>query len=103
MSTMMRFEKKPAGGEWRQELLNRIVDELDSGKIVTIEVKTPTLTPQQVADELGLSRTTVLRKIAAGELRASKRGNRNIIAVADFERFRGGYIRELGRAFADDF
>lgn len=103
MSTMMRLEKKPAGVKWREDLVKRIVDELDSGKIVTIEVKTPTMSPKQVADELGLSRTTVLRKIASGELRASKRGNRNVIAVADFERFRAGYIRDLGQAFADDF
>jgi|SRR5690606_109338 len=103
MSTMMRLEKKPTGVKWREELVKKIVAELDAGKIVTIEAETPTMTPQQVAKELGLSRTTVLRKIQSGDLRASKRGNRNIIAVADFENFRSGYVRELGRAFVDDF
>ncbi|MDF2558595.1 MULTISPECIES: helix-turn-helix domain-containing protein [Microbacterium] len=103
MSTLMKLEKKPAGVKWREELLKTIVAELDAGKVITIDAKTPTMTPQQVAQELGLSRTTVLRKITSGALRASKRGNRNIIAVADFERFRAGYVRELGQAFADDF
>lgn len=103
MSTLIRLEKKPADEQWREELLEKIVAELDAGKVVTIDVKTPTMTPQQVAAELGLSRTTVLRKISSGDLRASKRGNRNIISVADFERYRASYVRELGQAFADDF
>ena len=100
---MMKLDKKPSGTAWRQELLNRIAAELDAGKTITIEVNTPTMTPQQVADELGLSRTTVLRKIGSGVLKASKQGNRNRVAVADFERFRDSYIRDLGQAFAQDF
>ncbi|WP_168429338.1 helix-turn-helix domain-containing protein [Microbacterium sp. K24] len=103
MSTLLKLERKPAGAKWREDLLKKITAELDAGRIVTIDVQTPTMTPQQVARELGLSRTTVLRRIEAGELRASKRGNRNVIAVADFKEFRASYIGELGAAFADDF
>ncbi|MEW2459097.1 MULTISPECIES: helix-turn-helix domain-containing protein [Microbacterium] len=103
MSTLMKIEKKPAGAKWREELLTKITAELDAGRIVTIDVQTPVMTPQQVARELGLSRTTVLRRIESGELRASKRGNRNVITVADFERFRAAYLGDLGTALADDF
>lgn len=103
MGTLLRLEKKPAGQKWQSDLIKSIADQLDSGKIITVEVKTPTMTPRQVAEELGISRTTVLRKIKSGKLPAFKRGNRSLIAVADFERFRTAYIRELGRAFADDF
>lgn len=103
MGTLMKLERKPAGAKWREDLLKKITAELDAGKIVTIDVQTPMMTPQQVARELGLSRTTVLRRIESGELRASKRGNRNVIAVADFEKFRASYLGELGTAFADDF
>lgn len=103
MSTLMKLERKPAGAKWREDLLKKITAELDAGKIVTIDVQTPMMTPQQVARELGLSRTTVLRRIESGELRASKRGNRNVIAVADFKKFRASYLGELGTAFADDF
>ncbi len=98
MSTLMKLEKKPAGVKWREELLKTIVAELDAGKVITIDAKTPTMTPQQVAQELGSppARPCCARSLR-GALRASKRGNRNIIAVADFERFRAGYVRELGQ------
>lgn len=103
MGTLMRFERKPSTENWREDLLQRVTAELDAGRIVTIDVRTPTMSPQQVAHELGISRATVLRRIQSGDLRASKRGNRNVIAVADFERFRARYIGELGAALADDF
>lgn len=47
-----------------------------------------TLTPQQVAEVLGVSKTTVLRLIRAGELKASRISPRVIkISVSDFETF----------------
>ena len=45
------------------------------------------MTPAQVAEAMGVSRSTVSRKIAAGELRAVKVGNRNRIPFEEFERF----------------
>ena len=45
------------------------------------------LTPAQVAGLVGMSRSTISRKIAAGELRSMKVGNRHRIPYEEFERF----------------
>ena len=57
------------------------------GEAVTLTAKRRVLTPAQVADLTGVSRSTISRKIAAGELRAVKIGNRNQIPYEEFERF----------------
>lgn len=54
---------------------------------MTLTAKRRMLTPAQVADLTGVSRSTISRKIAAGELRAVKIGNRNQIPYEEFERF----------------
>ena len=54
---------------------------------MTLTAKRRVLTPAQVADLTGVSRSTISRKIAAGELRAVKIGNRNQIPYEEFERF----------------
>lgn len=73
------------------------------GASVELLAKTPFLTPDEVAKQLGLSRPTISRRIKAGELKAVKVGNRNRIPVAEFERFREAYLDELASALADDF
>lgn len=45
------------------------------------------MTPEQVADAMGVSRPTISRKIKAGEIRAVKVGNRNRIPYEEFERY----------------
>lgn len=57
------------------------------GELVTLTAKRRMMTPAQVADAMGVSRSTISRKIAAGELRAVKIGNRNRISYEEFERF----------------
>lgn len=57
------------------------------GELVTLTAKRRMMTPAQVADAIGVSRSTISRKIAAGELRAVKVGNRNRIPFEEFERF----------------
>lgn len=73
------------------------------GASVELSAEAPFLTPEQVAKELSISRPTISRRIKSGELKAVKVGNRNRIAVAEFERFREAYLDELATALADDF
>lgn len=61
------------------------------------------LSPAEVAERLGISRSTVARRVAAGHLQALKSGNRHYISPAEFERFRSTFVRELAVDFADDF
>ncbi|MFZ2238046.1 MAG: helix-turn-helix domain-containing protein [Gordonia amarae] len=73
------------------------------GASVELSARAPFLTPEQVAEQLGVSRPTISRRIKAGELKAVKVGNRNRIPVVEFERFRDAYLDELAGALADDF
>lgn len=54
---------------------------------VTLTTKGRMMTPEQVADAVGVSRPTISRKIKAGEIRAVKVGNRNRIPYEEFERY----------------
>ena len=73
------------------------------GASVELSARAPFLTPEQMAEQLGVSRPTISRRIKAGELKAVKVGNRNRIPVVEFERFRDAYLDELAGALADDF
>ncbi|SHX65442.1 helix-turn-helix domain-containing protein [Mycobacteroides abscessus] len=61
------------------------------------------LTPVQMADEIGISRAGIQRRIAAGEIAYRKVGNRYRIPRTEVERFRAAYIREMATALSDDF
>jgi len=93
----------PDAKAWENTLLQRVRDAVAAGKVVRVESETPCVTPQQMADSLGVSRATIMRRIQDGEIAATKRGNRHRISVTEMERFRTVYIRELAVAFADDF
>jgi len=73
---------------WLQTLANRICQAAASGQTVTLSAEELMLSPQQMAQRLNMSRTTVLRKIATGEINAVKVGNRHRIPYAEFTRFR---------------
>jgi len=46
------------------------------------------LTPEQMARRLGVHRSTITRKILAGEIRAVKVGNRHRVPYSEFHRYR---------------
>lgn len=58
------------------------------GEIVEMLSRVELLTPAEVAKRLGMSRTTVLRRIAAGDLEATKVGTHHRITLGEFERYR---------------
>ena len=77
-------------GEWPEsmvEIAEYVKRAASLGESVTLTAKRRVLTPAQVADLTGVSRSTISLKIAAGELRAVKIGNRNQIPYEEFERF----------------
>ena len=73
---------------WLQTMADRVCQAAASGKTVTLSAEELMLTPQQMAQRLNMSRTTVLRKIATGEINAVKVGNRHRIPYTEFNRFR---------------
>lgn len=69
---------------------------------MTLTSKRRMMTPAQVADAIGVSRSTISRRIAAGELRAVKVGNRNRIPFEEFERFWRATMSDVVELTRDD-
>lgn len=65
-----------------------MVAALHAGKAVTIAPQSMTLTTQQAADLLGVSRPTVVRLIKSGELAAERIGNRHRLVLDDVLAYR---------------
>ncbi|WP_210418264.1 helix-turn-helix domain-containing protein [Ruania zhangjianzhongii] len=65
------------------QLLLQVVESLRAGRAVTVAPHATTLTTQQAADLLGVSRPTVVRLIDAGELPAERPGNRRKVLLRD--------------------
>lgn len=87
--------------DWLREAAEYVQRAAADGELVTLTAKQQMLTPAQVAEKVGVSRSTISRRIAAGDLRAVKVGNRNRIPFEEFERFWGktmGDIVELTAA-----
>ena len=72
---------------WLEQVADYVQRAAAEGETVTLTAKRRMLTPEQVADEMGVSRSTISRKIKAGELRSVKVGNRNRIPFEEFDRF----------------
>ncbi|MCX2932090.1 helix-turn-helix domain-containing protein [Mycobacterium sp. CVI_P3] len=70
------------------QALTKVVAALHAGKAVTIAPQTMTLTTQQAADLLGVSRPTVVRLITDGTLPAERIGNRHRLLLDDVLAYR---------------
>lgn len=72
---------------WLEQVAAYVKQAAADGETVTLTAKRRMMTPEQVADAMGVSRPTISRKIKAGEIRAVKVGNRNRIPYEEFERY----------------
>ena len=87
---------------WLNQIASYVQRAAAEGELVTLTTKRRMLTPAQVADRTGMSRSTISRKIASGELHAIKVGNRNRIPYEEYLRFWQATMGELVEATADD-
>jgi excisionase family DNA binding protein len=83
---------------WAGDLLGRVRAAAEAGETVTVTSAVRMLTPAQVGRRLGLSRSTVTRRIARGEIHAVMVGNRHRIPYPEYQRV----WRELARRIAAD-
>lgn len=74
----------------------------ERGEVVDFSTRVQLLTPAEVAERLGMSRSTVSRRIAAGEITATKVGTHHRIPLAEYERYSRELIRRMAQASADD-
>jgi len=74
-----------------------------AGDVVSLTVEEHSLTPAQMAAEIGVSRASIQRRITAGQIACKRVGNRYRIPVHEVERFRAKFVQELAATLADDF
>lgn len=79
-----RAEVRPA---WLAQVVAYVERAAADGESVTLTAKRRMMTPEQVAEAMGVSRPTISRQIKAGEIRVVKVGNRNRIPYEEFERY----------------
>lgn len=72
----------------------------DRGEVVEFSSRVELLTPAEVAKRLGMSRSTVLRRIADGDLKATKIGTHHRIPLGEFERYSHELMRRMAEASA---
>ena len=73
----------------------------EKGEVVELSSRVELLTPAEVARRLGMSRSTVLRRIAGGELVAVKVGTHHRVPLAEFERYSHELMRRMAKASAE--
>ena len=72
------------------------------GEVVDFSTRVELLTPAEVAKRLGMSRSTVLRRIADGEINATKVGTHHRIPLNEYERYGRELMRRMAEASAAD-
>ncbi len=72
---------------WLEKVAAYVQQAASEGETVTLTAKQRMLTPEQVAAMTGVSRSTISRKIKAGEIHAVKVGNRNRIPYESFQHY----------------
>lgn len=87
---------------WAKTLVQRVREAAASGQTVTVTAEERMLTPEQMARRLGIHRSTITRKILAGEIRALKVGNRHRVPYSAFLRYREDMLDRIARASAPD-
>lgn len=72
------------------------------GEVVDFSTRVELLTPAEVAKRLGMSRSTVLRRIADGDILATKVGTHHRIPLREYQRYSRELMRRMAESFAAD-
>jgi len=87
---------------WEKALIEFIRDASIQGKTVIVSTEVKTLTPEQVARRLNLSRSTVSRRIADGTIASVKIGNRHHVPYPEYRRLWEETMTRVVDASIDD-
>jgi excisionase family DNA binding protein len=77
---------RSADPEWAA-LADYMREAAAAGAVVRVTARPESLTPAEAAARLGMSRSTVTRRIKSGEIKAVKVGAHHRIPIREFERF----------------
>lgn len=94
-----RLDALPA---WAASLIEYVESAAKAGEVIEVTSRPRTYTPAEAADRLGLSRPTISRRIAAGEIETIKVGNRHRIPHDELERFWQSTIAATAEIYADE-
>jgi len=87
---------------WAAAVVDYVETAVKAGEVVSITSRPRVYTPAEAAERLGLSRATISRRIAAGEITTTKVGNRHRIAYDEVERFWESMTAEMIDFYAGD-
>jgi excisionase family DNA binding protein len=93
---------RPGESVWEKALIEFVRGASNEGKTVVVSTEVATMTPEEVAQGLNLSRSTVSRRIADGTIRSVKIGNRHHIAYPEYRRLWDESMGRLVDASMDD-
>lgn len=96
------FEESENLPEWAAALLQLVSEAARAGETVEVHTRVRTMTPSEVAQRLGISTSTVSRRIKAGEIKTIKVGNRHRIPVPEYEAFHRSLMSQMIDHYADD-
>lgn len=88
--------------EWLPALTEYVQDAQRTGQEVNLTKRPAMLTPAQVADRLNLSRSTISRKIKAGEIRTVRVGAHHRIPLSEFYAFHDRLMADVIEVDKDD-
>lgn len=88
---------------WAKSALDFIQSAGDAGDSVSLNAEEETVTPAEMAEDVGISRASIQRRITAGDIKCTKIGSRYRIPIQEVERFRRSFIQEMATTLADDF
>jgi excisionase family DNA binding protein len=88
--------------EWLSAIQVYVRRARDAGEVVNLHSHPEFLSPEAAGKRLGMSRSTVIRKIETGDIRAIRVGNRHRIPVREFEVYRDKLMAAMITATSDD-
>lgn len=87
---------------WLAEVARYAMDAAKAGERVNVTSQTASLSPADVAYRLNVSRPTIARRIAAGEITAAKVGSHYRIHYNEFLRYRDSLMVAMVQRVSDD-
>ncbi|MDR1265365.1 MAG: helix-turn-helix domain-containing protein [Propionibacteriaceae bacterium] len=88
---------------WARTALEFISTAGRAGEAVSLVPDEVTFSPAQVAEQIGVSRASIQRRITAGEIRCQRVGHRYRIPLLEVDRFRREFVRQMATTLANDF
>jgi excisionase family DNA binding protein len=89
--------------DWAKTALEYIASAGRAGEMVSLVPDEVTFSPAQVAEQVGVSRASIQRRITAGDIRCKKVGSRYRVPLVEVERFRREFVRDMAGTLANDF